>query len=43
MKFTTLEDVYNALVGDNVCEITMDEQMRLSAVRPIDAMLHYGG
>ncbi len=43
MKYTTLEDVYNALIGDCACEITMDEALLKSAVRPIDAMLHFGG
>ena len=43
MKMTTLEDVYNALVGKGGAEITMDENLRLAAKRSIDNMLRYGG
>ncbi len=43
MRMTTLYDVYRALLGEGGEEINMDETLRLSAKRSIDAMLRYGG
>jgi len=43
MKKTTLETVYNALLGTAGEEILMDEELRLNAKKPIDLMLSYGG
>lgn len=43
MKYTTLQGVYDAIIGNGGCEIEMDEQLRLLAKRPIDNMLKYGG
>ena len=43
MKATTLIDVLNCLKGTGGEEITMDEELRLSAVKCIDKMIEYGG
>lgn len=43
MKKTDLQTVYDALAGKTGEEIIMDEELRLKAKRPIDAMLSYGG
>lgn len=43
MKMTTLQDVYNALVGKGGDVIEIEESLRLKAKRSIDNMLHYGG
>ena len=43
MKMTTLQDVYNSLIGTGGAEIIMDEELRLAALRPLDNMLKYGG
>ena len=43
MKTTSLIDVLNCLNGCGGEEIVMDEQLRLSAVKPINKMIEYGG
>ena len=42
MKVTTLIDVLNSLNGGGE-EIVMDEALRAAAVKPIEAMIKYGG
>ena len=42
MKKTTLQDVYNAISGNNPCIIEMDEELRKEAKKPIDRMLLIG-
>ena len=42
MKLTTLADVYGCLMGTAGEEITMTEEMRLAAKKPLDAMLELG-
>lgn len=39
MRVTTLRDVYNALTGQDGHTISLDEQLRLAAKRPIDEMI----
>jgi len=43
MKITTLPDVYNCLVGRGGEEIVLDEEVRLKAVKSLEAMIKYGG
>ncbi len=43
MKAVTLADVYNCLKGEGGEEMTMDEKLRLAAVRPVEKMMEYGG
>ena len=43
MKLTTLESIYKTLLGEAGEEIILDEELRIAAKRPIDAMLAYGG
>ncbi len=43
MKAVTLTDVYNCLKGEGGEEITMSEELRLAAVKPIEKMIEYGG
>ncbi len=42
MKLTTLSDVYDALTGKGGKEVTLSEDLRLAAKKPIDAMIEYG-
>lgn len=42
MKLTTLADVYGCLMGTAGEEISMSEEMRLAAKKPLDAMLELG-
>lgn len=42
MRITTLSDVYNALIGEDGEEIVLDEELRLAAKIPIDAMIRLG-
>lgn len=43
MKATTLIDVLDCLNGSGGEEIIMDEELRKAAVKPIEAMIKYGG
>ena len=43
MKTTTLIDVLNCIKGCGGEEIVMDEELRNKAVKPIEAMIKYGG
>ena len=43
MKMTTLQNVYDALLGKFGDVIEIEEGLRLRAKRSIDAMLKYGG
>ena len=43
MKMTTLQNVYDALLGNFGDVIEIDEELRLKAKRSIDNMLKYGG
>ena len=43
MKLTTLADVYNFVKYGEAEEITMDEETRVKALRPINRMLELGG
>ncbi len=42
MRMTTLEDVYNAIVGEGGEKIELDEQLRLKAKKAIDEMIRLG-
>ena len=43
MKMTTLQNVYDALLGNFGDVIEIEEELRLRAKRSIDNMLRYGG
>ena len=43
MKYTTLQCVYDCIMGNSGDVIEMDENLRQLAKRPIDNMLKYGG
>ncbi len=43
MKMTTLQNVYDALLGNFGDVIEIEEELRLRAKRSIDNMLKYGG
>ena len=42
MKLTTISDVYDALTGKGGEEVTLSEDLRLKAKKPIDAMIELG-
>lgn len=42
MKFTTLEDVYRAIIGEQGESIELDEDLRKKALRSIEKMLELG-
>ena len=42
MRITTISDVYNALNGKGGEEITMSEELRLAAKKPIEEMIKLG-